>query len=105
AAAGGELSGVLHEAGGGQDLAVEVGGVQRAPPDGLVDLAQPGDGEGGREEGGGQGGVLQFGPGALHRVGNDAGVVEGGFDAGPRPLPVAQVGPGDPGGLGGVPAG
>ena len=67
----------LDEPLGVDDLAVEVAGIERGVPDDFVDRAQVADGEGGTAEGGGQGGVLQPGAGALDGVVEDIGVVEG----------------------------
>jgi hypothetical protein len=73
----GGLAGGFDEAGHRQDLAVEVAGVQALAPDRLVDLAEFGDGERLADEGGGEGGVLELGAGALEGVGEDECVVEG----------------------------
>ena len=73
-----------------QHLAVEVAGVQRLAPDRLVDGAQLGDRELGADEGGGQRGVLQLGPGPFQPVGEDPAVVEGELPAGQRGRPAAR---------------
>src|SRR5262247_3395820 len=69
AAAGGAPAGRDEEAWGARDLAVEVARIEAGPPDGLVDLAQLGDGEGRWAEAGRERGVLQLRASALDAVG------------------------------------
>ena len=72
-----EVAGFFDEPVGGKDFALEVAGVDGGVPDGFVDAAQVGQGEGGVAERGGDGGVLEFGAGAFDAVAQDLGVVEG----------------------------
>src|SRR5690348_1091854 len=61
----------------GDDAAPEVGGVELHTPDGFVDCAQLGEGEGGADEGGGDAGALELDADALDGVGDDLAMVEG----------------------------